>query len=110
MIQGELSDGQSFDDALKAIDNEIAEIVAGNFSDHELEKVKNKIESAFEFAKTSILNKAMNLAIYEWIGDAADMNSEVEKYKQISRNDIIRVAKTIFRDNNLSELFYEPSK
>ncbi|PKP03538.1 MAG: peptidase M16 [Bacteroidetes bacterium HGW-Bacteroidetes-6] len=110
LIQGELSDGKTFDEAIEAIDNEINRIIAGDFSDHELQKVKNKIESAFEFSKTSILNKAMNLSIYEWMGDAALINSEVENYKKISRDDITKVAREIFCNNNLSELFYEPTK
>lgn len=110
MIQGELSNGVSFDEVSTALDQEINSIIEGNFSDRELEKVKNKIESAFEFAKISALNNAMNLALYEWMGDAAMLNSEVERYSAITRDDICRVAKNIFREDNLSELFYEPSK
>lgn len=110
VIQGELTNGYSFDEVIPAINNEIEELKKGNFSDRELEKVKNKIESNFEFAKTSCLNNAMNLALYEWMGDADRINHEVENYLAITKEDICRVAKNIFRDENLSQLLYEPLK
>ncbi len=108
IVQGELSDGVGFDEACKAVDDELRQIADGQFSNDELEKVKNKVESAFEFSKTSMLNNAMNLCQYEWLGDAAMLNQEVERYRSVTREDLIKVAQQVFRDNNLSELFYEP--
>lgn len=110
MVQGELSNGYSFDDVIPAIDKEIEEIKKGNIHDREIEKVKNKIESTFEFSKTSCLNNAMNLALYEWMGDANQINHEVEHYKAITKDDICRVANELFRKENLSQLNYEPAK
>lgn len=108
IVQGELSDGVGFDEACKAVDDELRQIADGQFSNDELEKVKNKVESAFEFSKTSMLNNAMNLCQYEWLGDAAMLNQEVERYRSVTRDELIKVAQQVFRDNNLSELFYEP--
>ncbi|MPM08160.1 putative zinc protease [bioreactor metagenome] len=110
IIQGELSNGFGFDDVIPAIKKEIDEIRNGNFSDRELEKVKNKIESNFEFSKISCLNNAINLSLYEWMGDAENINHEVEKYLAITRDDICRVANNLFREENLSEMLYEPLK
>ncbi|HPF00251.1 MAG TPA: pitrilysin family protein [Bacteroidales bacterium] len=110
IVQGELSNGYSFDDVIPAIDKEIEEIKKGNIHDREIEKVKNKIESTFEFSKTSCLNNAMNLALYEWMGDANQINHEVEHYKAITKDDICRVANELFRKENLSQLNYEPAK
>ncbi|MGD9493902.1 MAG: M16 family metallopeptidase [Bacteroidales bacterium] len=110
IVQGELSNGYSFDDVIPAIDEEIEEIKKGNINDREIEKVKNKIESTFEFSKTSCLNNAMNLALYEWMGDANQINHEVKHYKAITKDDICRVANELFRKENLSQLNYEPAK
>jgi predicted Zn-dependent peptidase len=110
IVQGELSNGYSFDDVIPAIDKEIEEIKKGNINDREIEKVKNKIESTFEFSKTSCLNNAMNLALYEWMGDANQINHEVKHYKAITKDDICRVANELFRKENLSQLNYEPAK
>jgi len=73
----------------------------------ELQKVKNKIESTMVFAELSILDKAMNLAFYEILGDAALYNEEVEKYLQVSTDDILRVAQNVFRKENSSTLIYQ---
>ena len=48
-----------------------------------LEKVKTKIESMLAFEDLSLLNRANNLAFYELLGDASQMNTEFENYNQI---------------------------
>ncbi|KGE12439.1 M16 family metallopeptidase [Sphingobacterium deserti] len=72
----------------------------------ELQKVKNKVESTLVFAELSILDKAMNLAFYEALGDAALYNEEVDKYLAISTQDLQRVAQDIFLKENSSTLVY----
>ncbi len=108
IIQGDLNDGKDYPEVMAALDAELQEIIDGKISDSEMEKVKNKFEATFEFAKTSVLSKAMNLAYYEWLGDAALLNDEPAKYKKVSIDDVKRVASSIFRRDNLSELRYEP--
>jgi len=68
--------------------------------------VKNKIISSHEFAETSVLNKAMNLAIAELLGDANDVNFENEKYSKVTPEDINKVANKIFISSNCSTLIY----
>ncbi|MEJ5054620.1 M16 family metallopeptidase [Sphingobacterium sp. MYb382] len=72
----------------------------------ELQKVKNKIESTLVFSELSILDKAMNLAFYEGLGDAQLYNTEVSKYETISSETIKRVAADLFRKENSSTLIY----
>jgi predicted Zn-dependent peptidase len=110
IIHGELNDGRSFSEVFDALDVELQEIIDGKIGAAEMEKVKNKYESTFEFSKTSVLNKAMNLAYYEWLGDASMMNNELAKYKMVSIEDVKRVAASLFCRENLSELKYEPSQ
>ena len=54
-------------------------------TDYELEKVKNRFESSVVLSNTSILNKAMNLSMYELLGDPDLVNREVESYRAVSR-------------------------
>lgn len=72
----------------------------------ELEKTKNRIESNFEFSQMSILNKAMNLAYYALLGDAADYNRDIAKYANVTVEDVQRVAQAIFRPENSNTLVY----
>ena len=69
-------------------------------------KVKNKFESVHQFGQLSAMNKAMDLAYQELLGDANLINHEVENYRNVSANDIKRVASQLFDANNCSTLYY----
>ena len=90
-----------------AIDAEIEKICTTNVSEHELEKVKNKIESSQIFSETSIMNKAMLLCYYEMLGRMDLINSELDCYRKITAEDIKRVAKNVFKNEQCSTLYYK---
>lgn len=58
------------------------------------------------FAELSILDKAMNLAFFEALGDADLYNQEVDKYLAVKPADIQRIAQEIFIPENSSTLIY----
>jgi len=58
------------------------------------------------FSEMSLLDKAMNLAYFELLGDASELNSETQKYLNVSAEDIRSQAKHIFRKENSSTLYY----
>ena len=85
----------------------MASILAGNLIDElELTKVKNRVESQIIFSETELLNKAMNLAYYELLGDAAMVNEEAAQYLKTSARDIQEQAQKIFIKENCSVLYY----
>lgn len=106
VIFGKLNNGVHMATAEAAIDNEIQKLKDIKVSEHELTKIKNKIESTLIFGEISTLNRAMSLAHYENLGDVAMINSETEKYRAVSVEDIQRVANIIFRPSNCSILYY----
>ncbi|PJC62043.1 MAG: peptidase M16 [Flavobacteriales bacterium CG_4_9_14_0_2_um_filter_32_27] len=106
IISGNLAEGISFEQAEKGIIDEIKKIKETLVSKNELMKVKNKIESTRAFGETSVLNKAMNLAIEELLGDANNVNKEIEHYQKVTSNDIQRIAKEILNESNCSTLIY----
>ncbi|MDA3779576.1 MAG: pitrilysin family protein [Bacteroidales bacterium] len=79
-------------------------------SEYELEKVKNKFESIHQFSEISILNKAMDIAFCELLGDAELINTEISRYRNVSVNEISNLANVIFDDNNCSTLYYLSKK
>ncbi len=103
---GYVSDDVSVYDAENAIWEEIELIKSEQVSDYELQKVKNKVESTLTFSEINFLNKAMNLAQFELMGKAEDINDEVEKYKMVKAEDIKRVANKILQKENCSKLYY----
>lgn len=72
----------------------------------ELTKVKNKTESTMVFSEMSLLDKAMNLAQFELLGDADDLNKETDRYLAVTAEQIQQQARAIFRKENSSVLIY----
>ena len=110
VIDGTLQDGVTFETAENAILKEIERVKTELINELELNKVKNKIESSHQFSETSILNKAMNLAISELLGDANNVNTEVENYQKVTAEEIYSVANEILNETNCSTLIYAKLK
>ena len=105
IIEGKLNPDVSMEDADAAIIDCITKL-ADDVSDDELQKVKNKTEAYLIFSDTNILNRAMNLAFYDMLGNAADVNSEIDKYMAVTTEQLKRVAKQIFNKNRCSTVRY----
>ncbi len=72
----------------------------------EMEKVKNRYESEQIFNSLNYLNVANNLAYFELLGDANDFNREVEKYRAVTPERLMEVARRAFVPENCSVLHY----
>lgn len=107
IVEGRPSAGVSLEKARNAIWAELELLKREPVSDYELQKVKNKTESNLAFSELNVLNKAINLAYFELLGEAELVNSEAELYERVSAEDILRVAREILTDENCSELMYE---
>ncbi len=106
-FKGKPAESVSLEEAETALDKEIEKLVIKGVSDYELEKVKNKFESNQLFSEINYLNKATNIAYFELIGKAEDINFEVEKYRAVSSDDVLRVASQLFVKENSSVLYYD---
>lgn len=89
-----------------AIWQQLEQLGAETIEPYELEKVKNKMESTMVFAEMAILEKAMNLAYFELLGDADGFNHETARYLAVTEVDIQRQAQQLFRKENSSTLIY----
>ncbi len=106
VIEGKVTAGTTIEAANEAIEKEVAEFLAKEFSDIELQKAKNKIESMIAFEDMSLLNRANNLAFYELLGDAGLINEEWGKYSAVTVGQMHKAAQEIFRDENSNTLLY----
>jgi len=107
IITGRLYKNTSYSDAESAIDEQLETIKHKNVDGYEFEKVKNKFESNFKFGEASPLDKAMNLAFYELLDKAENVNLEVDRYQQVSTEQVKEVASEIFQKENCSTLYYK---
>jgi zinc protease len=105
-IEGKLVKGVSMEDAEAAVERELSTLKAGGITDSELQKVKNKTESVIAFEDMSLMNRANSMAFYELLGDADLMNTELERYNQVTAEDIKKEANIIFDENNSNTLYY----
>ena len=106
VVEGKLVKGVKMDQAESAIDEEISKMAGGLIDETELTKVKNRVEAQIIFSETELLNKAMNLAYYELLGDANLVNDEADHYLNTSAADIQKQAQDIFTADNCSVLYY----
>jgi len=106
VIEGKLVKGIKMEDAEKAVEAELEKIRTEKVTPAELQKVKNKVESLIAFEDMSLTNRAKSLAFYELLGDAEQMNHELEKYNVVTEEDILNESRIIFRPENSNTLYY----
>jgi len=106
VIEGKLVKGIKMEDAEKAVEAELEKMRTEKVTTTELQKVKNKVESLIAFEDMSLTNRANSLAFYELLGDAEQMNHELEKYNVVTAEDILNESRIIFRPENSNTLYY----
>ncbi len=97
-------------DALeKAIDAEIEKVQKELISEVEFQKLKNQVENDFVGGNSTMEGIAESLANYEvYYGDANLINTELDRYLKVTREDIKRVANKYFVKQNRVVLYYLP--
>lgn len=106
-ITGKPCDGISLEEAEKAVWEELEDLKNHPVEVLELEKVKNRYESEQIFSNINYLNVATNLAFFELIGKAEDINDEVRKYRSVSSEQITEMARKCFINTNSNILYYK---
>jgi predicted Zn-dependent peptidase len=104
IFSGHLAEGIDFNKAEEEIWNEINNLIENSISETELTKVKNKLQTAKAFQEQSLLNRVMNIALYDQIGILDKINTEKDIYDNTSVNQIIDFAKNTFKKTNSSIL------
>lgn len=107
IINGRVKEGISLHDAGNEVDAIIESIKKDGMDERELHKVKNQVETSFEFDEAEVLNRAMNLAFAALLGDTGRVNKERAMMGNVSVLDIHRVANTYLRDENSSVMNYK---
>jgi zinc protease len=106
VASGKINDGIDYEYARKAMIEEIQKTADSLITSQELEKVQNKVEAEQVFNEIGYLEKAMQLASYEILGDAGLINEQAEHYRNVTSADIRRVASEILRKGNCNNLKY----
>lgn len=106
ILTGQLLPETTEEEAVEAFHRELEALKTSPATPYELEKVKNKFEANTLFGELNVMNKAMNLCYYEFLGDLPLINREVGIYRSITSERIFEFARRIFRPENSSTLIY----
>lgn len=109
-IAGKPAPGVSLAEAEAAVWEEIEALKHEPIAEQELEKVKNKFESEQIFSNINYLNVATNLAYFELLGKAENLNNEVNNYRSVTADQLKEVAKKAFIRDNCSTIYYRAEK
>jgi len=89
-------------DVLESVRNEL-------ISEKEFTKLQNQIETDIVSSNQKIAQRANKLArYYTYFGNTDLINSELERYRAVTREDIQRVAQEYFTKDNRVVLYYLP--
>ena len=101
--------GISPEDLETGMDAEIEKVRTELISDREFLKIRNQVESRFVQGNSTMAGIAEQLANYHvYFGDANLINTEIDRYMQVTREDIQRVAKKYLTKENRVVLYYLP--
>ncbi|MEN8137491.1 MAG: pitrilysin family protein [Bacteroidota bacterium] len=108
---GLVNQGKKLDELLSAIDSEIDNISTSLISPKEHEKEINQLELGFVSRNRRMSGVAESLAdYYLYFGNTNLVNTEIDKYRSITKEDIKRVASEYFKKERRVVLYYYPKK
>ncbi len=94
-----------------AINTELEKVKTDLISEPEMEKLRNQFESRFVNSNTTMAARAGNLATYHTIlNDANRINTEIDRYMSVTREDILEAAQQYFTPDNRVVLYYLPEQ
>jgi len=107
MFQGYLTPEISFQQAEESLIEELNKLKTHFISEHELEKVKNRIKTVLYYSELQVQDKAMNLGIAEIMADAALVNEEESKYDAVTPDTVYAESNKLIQENACSTLYYK---
>ena len=103
--------GTNPDIVKESFQKEIDKIKTELISEEEYQKALNNYENDFVSSAGSVAGIAERLADYHvYLGSADLINTELERYRKVTKEDIKRVANKYFTENNRVILYYLPKE
>lgn len=97
------------DSLQRAMDEEVQKLTTQLIPEKEFEKVMNQIQTDVVTGNSTMLGIAESLADYQmFYGDANLINTQLQKYQQVTREDVLQVARKYLRPDNRVVLYYLP--
>jgi predicted Zn-dependent peptidase len=106
IIRGNILPGVSVEQAEAAIWDELNKLKTESVTETEMTRLINQAETMNVFRNIGVLNKAMNLAFYELLGDAEMLNEEISHYRMVKQENLKSLAEEKLQYEKSSTLIY----
>jgi len=92
--------GRTLEEIEAALDAELQRILEGDLTDAEVAKAKKQARASFAYSTESVTGQAFWLAFCENLGGYEWFEQYVDRLDQVTREDVLRVAREVFRPQN----------
>jgi zinc protease len=110
VVSGKLNAGVALEEADRAVETVVAELLREDVPADELQKVKNQAETGLVFGEIELLNRALALAIGKLLGNANLVNEEPAQLQAVTPADVRAAAELVLRPENCSTLYYQAAE
>lgn len=101
--------GHTAEEGRNTLFGEIDKLKNEPVNEKELQKAKNQLESEFIFGLQSVEDKGDQIGYYQTLlGDYSKLFEEAKKFQQVTAEDVMRVAKKYFNENNRNVVVLVP--
>lgn len=106
IIGGRPAEGVSVEEADRKLNDFIYQLPENNISSHDLQKVKNRVESIILQNDIKIEDRSSSLAVAECFSRAEDFNNETQRYFAVSEEQINTLCNNMFRQEQETTMYY----
>jgi zinc protease len=106
VIQGQVAEGVTLEQAEKALDDTLAAFVRSGIQESDFQRVKNQAEASLVFGEVEVLNRAMNLAMAANAGNVDYVNKEADQIASVPLKDLQYWAEHLFVRGKKNTLLY----
>jgi zinc protease len=92
--------GKTTEEVEKALYQEVEKLKTTPVTEEELQKAKNQIQASFIMGQDSVFYQAMLLGEYETVANWKLLEKYVDNIRSVTREDVQRVAKEYFSEDN----------
>lgn len=107
IIGGRPAEGVSIEEADRKLNDFIYQLPENSISSHDLQKVKNRVESIILQNDIKIEDRSSSLAVAECFSCAEDFNDETQRYFAVTEEQINTLCHKMFRQEQEATMYYK---
>lgn len=105
-IDGVVAEGKSIEEYERSLQEALNQLLT--ITEADLNRIKGKLEAIFVMQQTTIMKKAMGLAVSDALGDTDLVNTTPSLYQSITLEEVKHAAANFLKPENCSTLYYLP--